>query len=500
MLGVFTVEGRWCRHVVLAFIAINLIVLLNAILHDPRFGYDAPGHIAYVKTLADRRLPTPADSHEFFSPPLPYVPAAIAWKLFDGASSEGRQIAALKTAQLVQFLGSIVTCWSVLAIAKLIRADRWMALASLIALGMVPAYYRTFAMVRGEPMMVALLMLGTYHALRCFAVDRPTVIRAGVAGLFLGGAMLSRQWALLALPALALVGVWRLVVDSETRRPTFVAALVILVTSATVGGWFYVHLHQEYGSMRAFNRAPEEELESKESDVSPSVFRSLLHAPVRHAYQDHPAWLFYADTWGDYWRYFLISARDQKGRLVKSVQTDRLVRSGKAKSSNSFTMPAYLGRVCVVSIVPSVFLLSGLGFGLWQLKTWRTKQFPVSAGCPGTVTPDPRPHGDESRVSEYDAQTPEPCGGACVLPVIAMMTVTSLAGYVWFVWTYPNDHLDTVKASYMLQILPLLAISAAAMWCALRDRSPRFAKGVGICVLLVLLHNLPAMVTRYSIL
>lgn len=466
-LDVFRAEGRWCWPAVVAFAFINLVVLWNAIVHDPRFGYDAPGHIAYVRTLADGRLPTPADTHEFFSPPLPYAPAAIAWRIFDGSASEGRQIAALKVAQIVQCFASILTCWSVLAIAKLIRDDRWMLLSALVAMGIVPAYYRTFAMVRGEPIMVALLLLGAVWTFRTFTSTHPTFRGALVAGLLLGGAVLSRQWAFFALPALALVGLWQLVVDAPSRKQTLASGIVLLAAAALVGGWYYVHLHREHGSIRAFNRPPEE-IETAEPAPRPagSLVRSMARAPVRHAFDTHPAWLFYADTWGDYWRYFLISARDQKGRLVKAVQVERLVRSGKASSSNSATMPAYLGRVCVVSVVPSAILIGGIAYGVWQVRRW------------------PRQPADASRL---------------VVPVVSLAILSTMGGYAWFVASYPNDHLDTVKASYPLQVFPFLAIVTAAMWCAVRDNFPRAARSVEIVLVLIFVHNLPTLFTRYGL-
>lgn len=467
LLDLFRVDGRWSVPILLAFAMVNLIVLWNAIAHDPRFGYDAPGHIAYVRTLAAGGLPTPQDSHEFFSPPLPYVPAALAWRILDGSLNDTRQIVALKVAQFGHVLASLIVCWSLLAIAKLVRGDAWMRVASLVALGMVPAYYRTFAMVRGEPWMAALLLLGAYHVLKAFAIDRPTLGRAIVAGLLLGGAVLSRQWAFFALPVLGLIGLWRLVGDPENRLKTLACGAALLACAAVSGGWYYAHLHHTYGSMRAFNRPPAEEEPSVESfHAAGSLLSAMVRAPVRDAFDNHPVWLFYSDTWGDYWRYYLVYARDQKGRLVKPVLAERLIDSGKSKSSNLSTMPEYLGRVCAVSIVPTACLLIGLGYGFYAARRVRVRA---------------------------DG------GSTFVLPALAFMVFATLLGYGWFVATYPNDHLDTVKASYPLQIFPLLAICASAMWCALHDRRPLFARMVGTAVLLVLLHNLPAMFTRYTL-
>jgi hypothetical protein len=192
----------------------------------------------------------------------------------------------------------------------------------------------------------------------------------------------------------------------------------------------------------------------------------MVKAPVRDAFDKHPVWLFYADTWGDYWNYFLTSARDHRGRLVKAVLIDRTVDSGRSKGNNVRTMPPYLGRVCAVSIVPTLLMIGGIGYGLWQLGRW------------------PRSLEASRRI---------------VLPVLALGVTFTLAGYCWFVATYPNVRLDTVKASYPLQMFPLIAIVTAAMWCALRDRWPRVAVALGALVLIVFVHNLGTVFTRYAL-
>ena len=57
----------------------NSIVLYNVLVHPPFAGYDGGSHLGYILTLAEGRLPTPFDTSEFFSPPLPYVLPALAY-------------------------------------------------------------------------------------------------------------------------------------------------------------------------------------------------------------------------------------------------------------------------------------------------------------------------------------------------------------------------------------------------------------------------------------
>src|SRR5687767_7793966 len=98
------IPGIWITSLV---VAINLLVLINNILHDPGIGYDAQSHLDYVYVMP-YRLPTPEDTSEFFSAPLPYlIPSVtnmVGQEMFGISDPEfinGR------TAQLMNFLLSI---------------------------------------------------------------------------------------------------------------------------------------------------------------------------------------------------------------------------------------------------------------------------------------------------------------------------------------------------------------------------------------------------------
>ena len=60
---------RWA--VIVVYVIINAVVFYNARRHDPGIGYDSDAHLHYLMALSQGRLPTSADTGEFFSPPLP---------------------------------------------------------------------------------------------------------------------------------------------------------------------------------------------------------------------------------------------------------------------------------------------------------------------------------------------------------------------------------------------------------------------------------------------
>jgi hypothetical protein len=76
-------HSNWLQRVLVGLcVVINGIVLTNAILNDPNTGPDYTEHLKYVSTLAKLHLPTPGESGEYYSPPLPYLFPAFLLRFF----------------------------------------------------------------------------------------------------------------------------------------------------------------------------------------------------------------------------------------------------------------------------------------------------------------------------------------------------------------------------------------------------------------------------------
>ena len=485
----FEYDGCIAWPVVIAFVFVNGLVLFNAIRHDPKFGYDASQHLAYVKVLSGGHLPTPEQSAEFFCPPLPYAPAAAVLAVFPKGNDE-----AWKIAQLVQALCAIVISSFVLKIGRLLGGGPFLLACSLLCLGLIPAYTRTFAMIRGEPMLAMFGVVGIYLTLRTFAIDRPTVKAAAITGLVLGLAVLCRQWAFFLLPPLALVGVWRLIVDKADRRATMVAGIVTLATFGVVAAPFYSYLLLEHGSVRAFNRpaATADDDEGSQryqaQDLRKSV-RLLVTEPVRHNFAKQPGVLFYADLWGDYWQYFVVYAQDAKGKFVPAGKVRQAYRARPRTPTNYGSIRSYLGRCAAIGIVPTAFMTAGLITGAVALRRvpWHRHSCLCSAQ-PKDTSGVPLEHRQE-------------CLCHCsylIRPLLALLVLSTAAGYVWFIASYPNRSFDTVKASYPLQAYPPLALLTASLLNAIHMRHPRIALACVALLVLVAIHNVPAMITRYA--
>ena len=495
--------GKTGQIAVLAlFIFINAFVLSNAIRHDPLIGYDAPDHVAYILTLAEGRLPTLGDTVEFFSPPLPYALPALA-RYWAGTRLEVTAVA--KIAQLQNWCISLAAAWLLIKMTQLVRPGRWsFSAAALVWLGILPVYYKTLAFVRGEPWVMLFALLIAWELLR-LAVRETAVPRKKDAlriGLWLGLAILSRQWAFLLFPAMGLflLLLWRQNrVEGETADcadsadfysteirgnsrlfsvraidKSFVwAGLIMLATAVLTGGWFYAHLYRGYGSITAFNRAPSAQLSL--SNQPPEFYLGtgdgqLFRSPIRPHFANQLWPKFYAELWGDHEGYFLVTAQDRRSDAwLPGWKLDKALAAASYPAwlqTNRAQIGPYLGLVNRIALLPTLFLLTAV---IWNGRTlliiWRNRANPAD----------------------------------WLAALSLFIVLFSVGGYLWFLIQYPMpDKGDTIKATYLLHIFPFTAILAANWMEHFRTRHPRLYRAAWVMLLLTAVAAAPLWLTRYS--
>lgn len=373
--------------------AINAVVLYNALVHDTDAGYDAKDHLDYAVCLSEGRLPGPECSAEYYSPPLPYVPAALWHRVARGREATAR-------AGLVANVGwSLAICWLVVALCRLrFPAGSPQELWSLALLGCLPVYYRTLAMLRGEPALAAMLLAAAYLVER----KKPPLWSGAVFGL----ALLCRQWAVFALPALA----WG---AKKTR-----AAGLFLAAAVLVGGWFYASLRARYGSAAQWARQPEP------PQTAASVAKRLLGFDIGAiidplgCYRVNEVWpVLYADTWTDAQGYFLIYGVDEAGRHVYGSD---LIRSEDwLRAGNYQALRPWLALALLLALGPTL----AMAWGLWE--------------------------------------------GFVDRRLAALVAASTLLGLVAWLEIFSPSRGHVIKASYVLQAFPFLALlggEAAARW------------------------------------
>lgn len=436
---------------------IHALIFSNAWRHDPRIGYDSEGHLAYIETLARGHLPSIEESREFFSPPLPYV--------FPGLLRAGgvKILSAAKAAQFLQAILSLGLFYFLIKICRLVSPRRMVSLGAVVFTGMLPVYYRSFAFVRGEPYVAFFALMSIYYFLLTMREFRWR--NAMAAGAALGGCILSRQWGVFLVPAFAIFAAaiwWR----NKSERLRIAESLgAIFAIGFLIGGWFYVDLRGRNDSVTAFNREPSKRFSFANQprefylEVEP---RLLFTRPTRPNFPNELIPIFYSETWGDYWWLFCVWGKD-----LRKDPNDYLSGIWLAQSSlwekvppdiatNYETMSRYLGRVNLMSILPTSLAFCALALALRRM---------------------------QNRVF------------ALGLLVIAF----SLAGYFWFLIQYPNlGKGDTIKATYMLHLFPLAGVFVGYLLGEIEGRRVWLARGILVALVAIALHNLGAMVTHYS--
>jgi hypothetical protein len=449
-------------------VLMHAILLYDVLLHDPVVAYDSGSHLRYLWTISTLRLPVPEETDEFFSPPLPYLLAAIPYAT-GGASSK----TTLKLAQVLNWGYSLAACVCLLAICGIARpGDPRLRFWSLFFLAVIPAYYRSFCFVRGEPLLMLLATAVGLQALRVFGaggVGRG----AWLLGLLLGLSALARQWAFALFPAVAAFALLGLRSRPEQRGATLRAIVVSLGVAAAVGGWFYVHLYRMAGTAMAFNRqsAPSLSLTNQpRSFYLDLALDRLFSDPVRPSLANLFLPTLYADLWGDYHAYFLVSGRDRRsGRPLKGrtleLRLGRFRRPDWLESNRSSIAPV-LGRAMAWALVPTVVMLFGLAAGARSLlRGW-----------------------SEDETSMRDA----------VVTLSVLVVVFAALLYFWFVLMYPRpDKGDTIKATYLLHVFPFAALLAGEAMASLAQRAPRLYRATAAALALFALQDLPLLFTRY---
>ena len=451
--------------VVIMFILINSVVAYNAIVHNPRIQYDADGHEDYIHTLAQLRLPSPDDSSEFFVPPLPYLfPAA-----FDLATSQFSL--ALKLAQILNVALSLGVTYFLLRLLSLVApGDPSLRVSSLFFLGLLPVYYRTMAYVRGEPFVLFFTMVSVYLTVSLVLTDHASRVRQLALGMSLGCLALSRQWGLLIICALIVFLALHARATMRTFRqyavlcgPALIVALVLTVP-------YYLSLAARFGTPLAFNQDPESEwkLSNQPSEFYVGLgLADLFTTPVRPHYANQLIPTLYSDTWGDYWFFFLVSGKTEESEIRSGFRLAEILTARSLPDrfqTNRDDMVPYLGRVNRLALLPSVFFVVAMCYGAGGVRRWLR------------------------RGSSTD-----------MLAAMSVIVVCmSLAGYVWFLVRYPAPgEGNTIKATYIVQIFPFLAVLSGLTAGAIQQRS-RLAYAILMALLVgVLIYTSPAYVTRY---
>lgn len=459
-MTVFRPDKKIYWPILALYCTINMVVLFNSVFHNPFVAYDVDGHINYVNTLSQGRLPERDTNHEFFSPPLTYIIPAFLKSI--GVNLRD----AVRAGLFVNFFASLgITYLTLKLIRRLAPENARIQLLGLLILGMLPAYYKTLAFLRGEPLVTLFTLLIIELSIIIFAEKKFNHQNIIALGITLGLSILSRQWAFFIFPALIVIAFSVAVRDKENRIHIFNALAISIMIAYVIGAWFYIGLLFKYQTVTAFNRGPIGVEYLSSSFFTGIGDESLFTDPVRPSFSDQFWPIMHSEIWGDYWGYFTIYAKNKNtGEYILGWQLTDLTRPLNKIQTNKFTFNRYLGQVNAISLFPSFLLLAGVFYGLVQIfKIFR-------------FTPD----------------TNNFARG-----IIALIVFFTLAGYTWFMIQYPAyGKGDTTKASYILNIFPLVGLLVASMFQQISTRLRINIWPIILILILIMLFDSRAMVTN----
>lgn len=430
---------------------VSTILIINIFGYFHELGYDGEHHKWYIEVMP-LSLPTDQDTKEYFSPPLPYLFPSI----IDSGCDKFNEIYSSnfdctyiygKLTQILQALMLIGIIFLIRDISQTIEPKNKEYLNSVLLLFIIiPVSYKSFAMIRGEPyisffmfVLIAVVTKVTYKKVEI--TNKLTFFTGTILG-FIG---LSRQWGLLFFPALFVL--WLIVIKKNNlnfsikfTRYAFFSFLISLF----VFSWFYILLFLDYGSITAFNRNPV----SFNFSNQPSSFyfglglEDIFSKPIRgFSMTNMLIPVLYSDVWGDYWGYFTVTM-------------------GRGGLSPNYEIVKYLGRVNLVSIIPTMIMLFGIIRFILKLKTnYKNKLFYTF-----------------------------------IFSAISFFGI----GYMWFLIKYPIPLKgDTIKGTYILPLVHLLPFFGAFLLDKIKELSATTYNVIFGILVLIMIHNTPAMVTRF---
>ncbi len=384
---------------------------------------------------------------------------------------------AAKLAQFVNVFLSIGLTWYLLKVCQLIDPNSpALKFGTLVFLGILPVYYKSFAFVRGEPFVAFFAVVVLYYSLLMFLhKERFTTVNAVILGSAMGLAVLSRQWGIFLIPPVFLLFIYQAVPEPGLRFKIIKMICLLGALIVIINAWFYGSLYMKYGSFSAFNREPASHFSLRNQPLEFYVKLSpnlLFHEPIRPSFPNQFWPIFYSELWGDYWGYFTVYGRDTRNSTyVAGSDLEQIIAKGSPDwlETNYKSMGAYLGRVNLVSIFPSTLALVALFFAIKRIFPLRTKDGPIAQRS----IPD--------------------------LYLLFLIGVT-LAGYFWFLILYPNiGKGDTIKATYVLQIFPIVAILVGILVAQVRQKSRLIYRLILIGLGFVFVHHILALVTHYPV-
>ena len=238
-----TMRERYARHAPAAALVAVHLAWLSLWFHGvgrmrPEYGYDATGHLDYVKfILRHRALPLATDGWSMHHPPLFYVISAALASI----ARPGAPETALTVTKVTPFLCGLGNVWVAYVLARRIFDGEpiRVALAVLFA-GTLPMNVYMSAYVSNESLHGLLAGLAIVATVGVLAEPQTRTRSVVLVGILAGLAVLAKATALVLMPVVAaFVAVKLRAVDRATPGRTTALLALLCACVVAVAGWFF---------------------------------------------------------------------------------------------------------------------------------------------------------------------------------------------------------------------------------------------------------------------
>lgn len=390
----------------------------NAFYYPVNAGYDAALHLTYAKIVSEElRLPTFIETRENYNPPLFYLISGLVIRL----NSYFFKLNFFQAAKIWQFINILLAITSIYLWIQIIRQlypkspnKNYHLLLFVFVLLSFPVWYKTIVMFSIETWYLFTSSLYLWFFIIKF-IPKPNFINIIILSLILIVNLLTKlnAFTLLVVTIIGLLGlVWikRLVVK---KLAVHFLLIIILVLSGS--GWFYIGRSNQgiYGVGEGGE--PDIPLLKRQpiSFYTDIPFTLMMTYPMR---QNQPLNklipIFYSEFWGDFWNYFPQRRFKQSMSVVKQNRENSLPQRIKALVLQN-----------QINLLPTVLMVMGLLFLIYYL----TKNII---------------HPNKTRLIQV---------------ILLTFFIVNWLGFIFMLTKFPSWKGDSIKASYMLSLMPIFA-------------------------------------------
>jgi hypothetical protein len=408
------------------------ILLWNAAQYPWLKGPDAYASWQYTRVVTDHhRLPTTAETDVWHNPPLFFALAGQVERV-------ARHGGFTTPEHAVQLLSALCVFGIVLLsglIARVLFPSRpWVWVAALVVAALTPVLIRAGSLYHPEPLATLLATAALFVVVRALAHGSPTWKTGVAAGVLLSLANLTRTWAL-ATTAAVIAGLLLAELARRDRRALVAAGTLVAVLAVLTGPWF-AYKTIEHGSPLAYSQPNPEQWRKRGRPLAfwaDPALHDLFTRPYFSAFRNHLVPVTYADWWGDYWRTYRVPAE---------------LHDGQGVLPDEYAQP----------LVRQVWL------GLW-----------ISIGAlAGAVA-----------LAIHAIRRRDAALGTVLLS-LGFLAVS----YAGFLWRYPKQDGDNIKALYVLNAVPVVALAAGYAIERVASEGLLLRAGVVLATLAVALSTL----------